>query len=41
MADRFRQLCQFIIGAGTFKTLNAGLRLQFSRRAADGIRLGV
>jgi hypothetical protein len=37
MADRLRQLCQFIIGVRTLKTLKVCLRLRFGRRAADGI----
>ncbi|MGD0870189.1 MAG: hypothetical protein ABSB88_11600 [Bryobacteraceae bacterium] len=39
MADCLRQLCQFIIGVRTLKTLKVCLRRRFGRRAADGIWL--
>jgi hypothetical protein len=41
MADRLRQLRQFLIGLGTLKTLKICLRQRFGRWAADGIGLRI
>jgi hypothetical protein len=41
MADRLRQLRQFIVGVRTLKTLKICLRLRFGRWAAEGIGLCV
>src|ERR1039458_1512027 len=39
MADRLRQFCQFLIGIGTFQTLEDRLSQGFGRWAAEGLGL--